>query len=174
MKEGLAKARTKMAGIAAFDARARAWDAELSASSSRAWIAAEKSFLQGDFGSAAKNAPPELLKRIEETTREQLKLIQGLESKGDWYALEKSLPPLRKKLAGVPCFDEMDAAWKAALKTEPAKTALKYGAALARLREAAGANASPALLKEIEAFAAQAGDTIYGREAKDLLKSLPK
>ena len=54
------------------------------------------------------------------------------------------------------------------------KTALQYGSALARLREAAGHKASPAWVKEIEAFAAQAGDTFYGRQAKELLKSLSK
>ena len=123
---------------------------------------------------AAKNAPPSLMKQIEETVREQLKPHQDMETKGDWYALERSLPALRKKLSGVAAFDERDAAWKAAFKAEPAKTALQHGAALARLREAAGHKAAPALLKEIEAFAAQAGDTFYGRQAKDLLKSLSK
>jgi hypothetical protein len=77
-------------------------------------------------------------------------------------------------LAGVSSFDEKDVAWKAAFKTEPAKTALHHGAALARLRDEAGRKVSPMLLKEIEAFAAQAGDTFYGREAKALLKSLQK
>lgn len=174
LKDGLAKARPKMAGLAAFDERAKAWETDLSGPSGRAWIGAEKSFVQGDLGVAAKSAPPELLKRIEESAREQLKPLQDLETKGDWYALEKSLGSLRKKLSGVAGFDEKDAAWKAAFKTDPAKTALHHGAALARLREEAARKASPALLKEIEAFAAQAGDTFYGREAKALLKSLSK
>jgi hypothetical protein len=174
LKDGLAKSRPKMAGLAAFDERARTWEAALAAPSGRTWIAAEKSFQQGDLGAAAKVAPPELLKHIEDSAREQLKQLQDLEKKGDWYALEKALAGLRKKLTGVSGFDEKDAAWKAAFKTEPAKTALQQGATLGRLREAAGRKSSPALLKEIEAFAAQAGDTLYGREAKDLLKSLSK
>jgi hypothetical protein len=174
LKDGLAKARPKMAGLAGFDERARTWEAGLAAPSGRAWIAAEKSFQQGDLGAAAKGAPPELLKHLEESAREQLKPLQDLETKGDWYALEKALVVLKKKLSGVSSFDEKEAAWKAAFKTDPAKTALQQGATLARLRDAAGRKAAPALLKEIEAFAAQAGDTFYGREAKDLLKSLSK
>lgn len=174
LKDSLAKARPKMAGLAAFDERARTWEAGLAAPSGRTWIAAEKSFQQGDLGAAAKGAPPELLKRIDESTRELLKPLQEMEAKGDWYGLEKALAALKKKLAGVSSFDEKEAAWKAAFKTEPAKTALQQGAMLARLRDAAGRKAAPALLKEIEAFAAQAGDTFYGREAKDLLKSLSK
>jgi hypothetical protein len=174
LKDGLAKARPKMAGLAAFDERARTWEAGLAAPSGRAWVAAEKSFQLGDLGAAVKGAPPELLKPIEDSAREQLKPLQDLETKGDWHALEKCLSLLRRKLSGVPVFDEKEAAWKTAFKTEPAKTALQQGATLARLREAAGRKAAPPLLKEIEAFAAQAGDTFYGREAKDLLKSLSK
>src|SRR6185436_6269379 len=142
LKDGLAKARPKFAGLAAFDERAKEWETELSGPSGRAWIGAEKSFVQGDLGIAAKSAPPELLKRIEESTREQLKALQDLETKGDWYALEKSLGSLRKKLSGVSLFDEKDAAWKIAFKAEPAKTALHHGALLARLREEAGRKAS--------------------------------
>jgi len=174
LKDGLAKARPKMAGLAAFDERAKSWEAGLAAPSGRAWIAAEKSFQQGDLGAAAKGAPPELLKHIDELVRDQLKPLQDQETKGDWYGLEKGLASLRKKLSGVSSFDEKETAWKAAFKSEPAKTALQLGAALARLREAAGRKASPALLKEIEALAGQAGDTFYGREAKELLKSLSK
>ncbi|MBI3857196.1 MAG: hypothetical protein HY293_16035, partial [Planctomycetes bacterium] len=102
LKDGLAKARPKMAGLAAFEERAKAWETELSGPSGRAWIAAEKSFAQGDLGAAAKSAPPELLKRIEESAREQLKPLQDLETKGDWYALEKALAALKKKLSGLP------------------------------------------------------------------------
>jgi hypothetical protein len=174
LKDSLTKARPKMAGLTAFDERARTWEAGLAAPSGRTWMAAEKSFQQGDLGAAAKGAPPELLKRIDESTREQLKPLEDLEKKGDWYALEKGLAPLKKKMSGVSSFDEREAAWKAAFKTEPAKTALQQGATLARLREAAGRKAAPALVKEIEAFASQVGDTFYGREAKDLLKSLSK
>jgi len=174
LKDGLAKARPRMAGLAAFEERARIWEAGLAAPSGRAWISAEKSFLQGDLGAAAKNAPPALLSRIGELALEQLKPLQELEAKGDWYALERGLASLRRKLTGVSIFDEKEAAWKAAFKVEPAKTARLQGATLARLREAAGRRASPALLREIEAFTLQAGDTVYGREAKDLLKSLSK
>ncbi len=174
LKDGLAKARPKMTGLAAFDERARTWESDLSAPSGRAWVAAEKSFQQGELGAAAKGAPPELLKRIEEAAREQMKPLQELEAKGDWHALERGLAALRKKLSGVSSFDEKEGLWKAAFKTEPAKTAIQQGATLSRLRDAAVRKASPALLKEIEAFAAQAGDTFYGREAKDLLRSLSK
>jgi hypothetical protein len=175
LKEGLAKTRPKMAGLAAFEERARAWETRLAEPSGRIWIAAEKSIQQGDLGVAAKGAPPELLKHIEDSARDQLKPLQELETKGDWYGLEKALAAIRKKLSGVPGFDEKDSAWKTAFKSDPAKTALHQGATLARLRDAAGRKPVPAaLLKEIEAFATQAGDTFYGREAKDLLKSLSK
>ncbi len=175
LKDSLTKARPKLAGLAAFDERARIWETGLAEPSGRTWIAAEKSFQAGDLGAAAKGAPPELLRRIEDSARDQLKPLQELETKGDWYGLEKALAGLRKKLSGVSSFDEKDSAWKTALKSDPAKTALHQGAGLARLRDAAGRKpVPPTLLKEIEAFAAQAGDTLYGREAKDLLKSLSK
>jgi hypothetical protein len=164
LREGLSKARPTMAGLKAFEERSRGWDAAFSTPEGRAWIEAERQWLKGELGAAAKGAAPELLKRIEEAARERLQPLAELEAKGDWYGLERALAALRKKLAGVPAFDEKDVAWQAAFKAEPAKTGLRLGAAYARLRGR----------KDVEAFVQQAGDSYYGREAKELLKSLPK
>jgi hypothetical protein len=174
LKDALAKARPRLAGLPRFDERARDWEAVLSTPDGRARVAAERAFLQGDLGTAAKSASPELLKRIEEAAKDLMKPLQELEAKGDWYGVERSLASLRKKLAGLPLFDGRDVALQAAFKAEPAKSALRLGAVYARLREAAARRSTPGLVKELEAFAQQAGDGYYGREAKELLKSLGK
>ena len=61
-----------------------------------------------------------------------------------------------------------------AMKSEPARTALRQGAILAQLREQAARKATPAVRKDLEAFVAQAGDSFYGREAAALLRSLDR
>ncbi|HEX7900383.1 MAG TPA: DUF6288 domain-containing protein [Planctomycetota bacterium] len=153
----LAKARPKLAGL--IEERAKEWEAAFNTPSGRAWIEAERLYLKGDLGAAARGAAPEVLRRINEEARTRLKPLLELEAKGDWYGLERELAALRKKLAGAPAFDEKDVAWQAAFKVEPAKTGLRLGAAFSRLRTR----------KEIEAFIQQAGDTYYGREARELL-----
>jgi hypothetical protein len=103
----------------------------------------------------------------------QLAPLAELETKGDWYRLERGLSALRRKLAGIPAFDEKDAAWQAAFKSDPAKSSIRLGATLQQLREAVARSPSKALIKEVEAFVQQAGDnTFYGREAKSLLDTL--
>jgi hypothetical protein len=171
LKAALAKATPGHAGLPEFDAQAKAWQEKLGTPEGRAWATAEQEFSQGDLGAAAKGAAPALRAKLDEAARGQLKPLEELESKGDWYELERRLPALRKKLAGVPLFDEKDAAWKTAFKADPAKSALQNGAALARLREAAGRKKTPALVKELEALAARAGDTLYGKQAQELLKA---
>ncbi len=180
LKEALSKARPKLTGITVFEDQARAWEALFATSAGRALINSDKLFLQGDLGAAAKALAPaearaaEPLKRIEAAARVQLATLADLQGKGDWFALERSLSALRKKLSGVPLFDAKEAELAAALKTDPAKGAARQGAVLARLREAAAGRSTPALLKELEAFIQQAGDSLYGREAKELLKSLQR
>ncbi len=180
LKDGLAKARPKLSGIQPFEDRARTWEEELATPSGRALIASEKLFLQGDLGGAAKSLPAaepraaDPLKRIEEAAKGLMAPLADLQAKGDWYGVERTLATLRKKLSGVPAFDTRDGELQALLKTDPAKSAARSGAALARLREAAVGRATPALVKELEAFIQQAGDSYYGREAKILLKSLQK
>lgn len=178
LKEKLTELRKSFDGIAVFDEAAAAWDVVLKNSP---LLAADRRLSEGAAGPALRALPTEasaassvLRQRIEEAVREGMLPLLDMEAKGDWHGLERALPSLRKKLAGAPAFDEKDAAWQAALKTEPVKAALRQGAAFARLREAAGRRATPALLKEIEAFAAKAGDTCYGLEAKALLKTLGK
>jgi len=180
LKEGLAKARPKMSGIPAFDDRSRTWDEELATSPGRALATSEKLFLQGDLGAAAKALPAsepraaEPLKRIETGAMSLMTPLADLQAKGDWYGVERLLVALRKKLAGVPSFDAKDTELQAALKADPAKSAVRLGAAFARLREAASGRATPALVKELEAFIQQAGESYYGREAKTLLKNVQK
>lgn len=161
LKEALAKARPKLGALV--EERARAWEALFATPAGRAGIEAEKQFLKGELGAAAKGASPELLKRIDAAAAEKLAPLAELEKKGDWHALERQLAALRKKLAGAPAFDAKDDAWQAAFKTEPAKTGLRLGAVFAKLKESGKK-------KDIEAFIQQAGDTYYGRAAKDLLK----
>jgi hypothetical protein len=173
LKEGLGRARPKLAGLAAFEERAKQWEAALASPEGRAKGEAEKSYLKGDLGAAWKGAPPPLRTRIEAAAREALKPLQEAAAQGDWLRVNRGLPPLRKKLGGVAVFDAQDETWTAAFGAEPAKSALRQGLAWERLRDSAGRRLSPALRKEIEAFAAQAGDGFYGREARSFLKSLP-
>ncbi|MBV8879306.1 MAG: hypothetical protein JO332_05055 [Planctomycetaceae bacterium] len=179
LREELSKARPKLVGAPAFDKGARAWDESLASPEGRAWVSADRMAGLGDLGAAARMlaAHPHaaLQQRLESGSKELLAPIAALEAKGDWYALDRALAALRKKLSGVPGFDERDAALQAALRAEPARTALRLGAALARLREAAARRPSPpGLAREIEAFVQQAGDGPYAREARELLKGLPK
>ncbi len=179
LKDELARLRSKLAGIRAFDERVHTWDLEFATPEGRAWIASDKLYSQGDLGGAARalagHPSPEASRRIEAAAKEQTAPLAELEAKGDWYAIEKALGPLHKKLAGIPSFDDRESALQAALKNDPARTALRQGAVLARIREAASRKpAPPGLVKEIEAFIQQSGETLYGREAKDLLKSLSR
>jgi hypothetical protein len=175
----LTKIRPKVAGVAAFEGRCRAWETALSGPEGRAWVAADKLADLGDLGGAARalagHPQPETQKRIDAASRELLAPLAELEAKRDWYAVDHALAALRKKLAGVAVFDERDASLQLALRAEPARAALRLGAVLARLREAAARRPAPTgLAKEIEAFLQQAGDTLYAREARELLKGLPK
>jgi hypothetical protein len=179
LREDLAKIRPKLAGVAAFEERCRAWEAALSGPDGRAWVAADKLAGQGELGGAARSLAghpqPELQKRIDAAVRDLLAPLAEFEAKRDWYAVDRALAALRKRLAGVAVFDERDAGLQIALRGEPARTALRLGTVLARLREAAARQPAPAgLAKEIEAFLQQAGDTPYAREARELLKRLPK
>jgi hypothetical protein len=178
LREELAKSRPKMAGIAAFEERARGWDAELAGPEGRALAQAEKLAQQGDLGAAAKalaGAGPRStapMARIEEAAVQAMAPLKDLEAVGDWHGVERALAGLRKKLAGVPGFDAREAALEKALRSEPAKSAARWGAALARIREKAGPRPGAAQLKELESLAGQAGDSHPGREARALLKSL--
>ena len=180
LREGVTKARLKLAGLAPFEERSRAWEAEFATPAGRALIASERLFLQSDLGGAAKALAPaearaaDPLKRIEDAAKALMAPLAELQSKGDWYGVERTLSTLRKKLSGIPSFDARDGELQAALKADPAKSAARSGAVLARLREAAAGRATPALIKELEAFVQQAGDSYYGREGKALLKSLQK
>lgn len=158
LRESLAKARPKLGAFV--EERAKGWEAGVH---NRAWTEAERLYLKGDLGAAAKGAAPALLPKIEEAAREKLKPLDELQAKGDWHGLERALAALRKKLSGLPSFDAKDDAWQAAFKTEPAKTGLRLGAAWARVKESGKR-------KDIEAFAREAGDSYYGREAKEFLK----
>lgn len=165
--------------MAAFEDRCRAWESALAAPDGRAWSAADRLAGQGDLGGAVRalagHPQPELQQRIDAAARELLAPLADLEAKRDWYGVDRALAALRKKLAGVPAFDERDGALQRTLRGEPARTAMKLGAALARLRDAAARRpAPPGLAKELEAFLQQAGDTVYAREARELLKGLPK
>jgi hypothetical protein len=184
LRDGMAKARPKMAGFPPFEERRKAWEGGFASPSGRALVAADQLVLQGYPGAALKALEPAIAasdsraaaakNRIEETVKAQLAPLAELEAKGDWYGLERGLSALRRKLAGVPAFDEKDAAWQAAFKADPAKSAIRAGAVFQQLREAAARGPNKALAKEVEAFAAQEGDSFYGRMAKDLLKGLPK
>ncbi|MFN3483998.1 MAG: DUF6288 domain-containing protein [Planctomycetota bacterium] len=162
LRESLAKARPKLRGL--IEERAKAWEEVLASPGGRAWIEAEKQYLRGELGAAVKGAAPGLLPKIDQAAREKLKPLFELEAKGDWYGLERELAALRTKLAGVPVFDERDAAWQAAFKTEPARTERRLGAIFARLKESGRK-------KDIEAFLKQAGDSYYAKEARELLKN---
>jgi len=179
LREELSRARPKLTGTPGFEKDFRAWDETLAAPEGRAWAAADKLTGQGDLGAAARQlaAHPHAAaqKRLDDATRELLVPLSDFEARGDWYALERVLGALRKKLSGAAVFDERDAAYQLALRTEPARTALRLGAALARLREAAARRpVPPGLAREVEAFLQQAGTTVYAREARELLKGLPK
>jgi hypothetical protein len=184
LRDGIAKAKPKMTGLRPFEERCKAWEDGFATSAGRALIASDQMFVQGNPAAAMKALDPAIAasdarattarKRIEDSAKAQLAPLAELETKGDWYGLERGLSALRRKLAGIPAFDEKDAAWQAAFKTDPAKSAIRIGAVYQQLREAAARNPSKALTKEVEAFIQQAGDTLYGREAKELLKNLPK
>lgn len=179
LREELTKSRPKLTGARAFEKVCRAWDETLAGADGRAWVVSDRLAGQGELGAAARalagHPHAAAQKRIDAAAQELLGPVADLEAKGDWYALERALAALRKKLAGVPCFDERDSVLQAALRAEPARTALRLGAVLARLREAAARRpAPPGLAKDLEAFVAQAGDTVYAREARELLKKLPK
>jgi hypothetical protein len=163
LREALAKARPKLGSL--IEERSKAWEATLASPASYAWIEAEKQYLRGDLGAASKGAAPGLIQKIDQAARERLKPLPELEAKGDWYGLDRELTALRTKLAGVPVFDEKDAAWQTAFKTEPAKTERRLGAVFARLKESGRK-------KDVEAFIKQAGDSYYAKEAKELLKNL--
>jgi hypothetical protein len=179
LRDELPRARAKLTGAAAFEKACREWDETLATAEGRAWVAADKLAAQGDLGGASRalsghpHAAAEA--RLDAAARELLAPLGDLERKGDWYALDRALAALRKKLAGLPAFDERDASWQQALRAEPARTALRLGTALARLREAAARRpAPPGLARELDAFVQQAGDTPYAREARELLKGLAK
>lgn len=173
--------RERFRGLPEVEEKAAAADLALNGEAGRAMIEADRRLSEGAAGpalaalGALDTEPAKALRaRAQGAVQDLLKALQEMEARGDWYGLERALAPLRKKLAGAAAFEEKDDAWQASLRTEPTKAALRQGAAFARLREAAGRRATPALLKELEAFAGQAGDTCYGREAKALLKSLAK
>jgi hypothetical protein len=183
LRDSVAKAKPKMAGFKAFEERNKAWEEGFATTSGRALIASDQQALQGFLGNAWRALDPALAaqdarataakKRIEESVKAQLAPLAELETKGDWYRLERGLSALRRKLAGIPAFDEKDAAWQAAFKSDPAKSSIRLGATLQQLREAVARSPSKALIKEVEAFVQQAGDnTFYGREAKSLLDTL--
>jgi hypothetical protein len=180
LKEGLAKARPKMAGIPEFEESSRTWEENLATPQGKALVASERLFQQGDLGAAAKALPAsdsrasEPLKRIDAAAISLMAPLADLQAKGDWYGVERQLLALRKKLAGVPSFDAKEAELQSALKADPARSAVRLGAAFARLREAAAGRATPSLVKELEALIQQAGESYYGREAKALLKNLQK
>jgi hypothetical protein len=184
LRDGMAKARSKMTGVRPYEERSKAWEEGFASPAGRALIAADQLVLQGYPGAALKALEPAIAasnsravtakSRIEESAKAHLAPLAELEAKGDWYGLERGLSALRRKLAGVPAFDEKDTAWQAAFKADPAKSAIRAGSVFQQLREAAARAPNKALTKEVEAFAAQEGDSYYGRGAKDLLKSLPK
>jgi hypothetical protein len=184
LRDGIAKAKPKMAGLKAFEERCKAWEEGFATPAGRALVASDQWALQGNLAAAQNALEPALAaqdaraaaakKRIVDSVMALLAPLAELEAKGDWYALERGLSALRRKLAGIPAFDEKDAAWQAAFKADPAKTAIRQGAVFQQLREAAARGPSKPLAKEVEAFAQQAGDTFYGRAAKDLLKTLVK
>jgi hypothetical protein len=181
LKEELAKSKPKLAGYTAFEDRARAWEADLSTPEGRALVQSEKQALQGDLGAAAKSlagaggrgtAP---MARLEEAAAQALAPLKELEAKGDWHGVDRFLAGLKKKLAGVPGFDARETALQQTLRSEPAKSAVRWGAMLERLREAVRTGRpGAAVLKELEVLARQAGDTHPGREAKALVKSLER
>ncbi len=111
---------------------------------------------------------------LDRQARRVLEALGVLEKSGLWALLKERLEKFRKSHGGIAAFDEKDTAWLAAFRTEPAKSALRAGAVFYQLREAASRKPSRALAKEVEAFIQQTGDAHYGREAKELLKSLPK
>ncbi len=184
LRDGIAKARPKLAGIPAFDERRKAWEEGFASPPGRALIASDQWALQGNLVAALNALEPAIAasdaraaaakKRIEESVEAHLAPLAELEAQEDWYGLERGLSAVRRKLAGIPAFDKKDAAWQAAFRVDPAKSAIRAGAVFQQLREAAIRNPSKALAKEVEAFAQQAGDTLYGREAKELLKRLPR
>jgi hypothetical protein len=163
MREALAKAKPRLGAL--LEAQARTWDAQLATPVGAAAVEAEKQFRKGDLAAAAKGAAPGLQPKIEQATRERLKQLMEFEAKGDWYGLSRELAVQKKRLAGIPSFDEKEAAWQAAFKGEPAKTGLRLGAVWARVKESGKK-------KDVEAFLQQAGDGFYAKEAKSMLATL--
>ena len=142
---------------------------------------AYKAIIARSYGDAArilKSAGPDgapMLAYLDAQAARSIAELEALEAKGDWFALDRGLAGLRKNFSGVPAFDEKDAALQSALKVDPAKTVVRLGAALARLRDSAARRPLPyGLAKEIEAFIHEAGESPLGREARELLQSLPK
>ena len=143
-------------------------------------LSAYKAIASKSYGDAArllKSAGPggaPMVEYLEGRAARAIEPLAALEEKGDWYGVERALSVLRKKLGGIARFDEREAALQAALKGEAARAAVRQGAALAKLRESAARRPVPSgLARELEAFIRQAGDSLYGREAKELLQSIP-
>ena len=187
LKEGLSKNKKHLSGVKLFDDSYLLYSKMLSSPSGAAMIKAEKLLLDDKNAAAAKSlkavakdktateeitAIAELImKRIEANAESQLKPLDELYVKGDWYRFKKALGTAKRGLAGIPSYEAKRKGWEAKLKEKDVSSLIRVGAAYVKIEAAYKKKQSSSNLKKVTKFKAKYADTIYGKEAEKLLKT---
>ena len=151
--------------------------------------AAFDSMGRGQYGPAAAelksilDKPDKVAERHLETARAMMKLLRlrsaasvealvKLEKIGDYYTLSSRMETEKPRLAGLPGFDEKYERWREEKGTEKWQAVMKAGQQYKVLLFAVDRLTPPEAIKRLEAFAAQQGESLYGRAALHAIATL--
>jgi hypothetical protein len=184
LNDRLFKAKNKLAGIGSFDDKYASLNKQFKTPFGAKMIAADKLFGSQSYGAAAiavqsaistsddseqKAVARRFLEDIDLYALDVLGELDDFEKAGDWYLLKKTLTRWKRKLVGVPSFDEKLPAWEATLKTKPIKLELKIGFQYHRLAALFKMKPTPANRRYVQAFAKKYSSSPYGKMAAKLL-----
>ncbi len=185
LRSTLARERKRMKGASLFDASCAKWDAALKSSSGDRIISADRMFSSGQLGASAKalaavatdsTAASEVKAiartvetRVEAKVQSLLKAFLVYEQEGDWYALNRELPTAARNLRGIASFETHRNRWKEKMGSQEVKRAMVVGRMYKTLETAWSRSKGRSERRDLEAFAKQFHDMIYGKRAKALL-----
>jgi hypothetical protein len=102
---------------------------------------------------------------IESLFTKELSRLEGLEKKGDYFALDESVTKLRADFAGLDGLKDRLARYEDGLKQDPWKAEVKLGARYNQLLATLIRSKTPTSARALKAFSEKNPDSLYGKWA---------